>query len=107
MSEFCNVNLSVVNDVWIKQLHFKEAGWIAQTHAHTFDHQTLLATGSLKVTVDGVSTVHTAPTILLIVKGSLHRLESLEPNTVAYCIHPLRGDEIVEGTPNDELAQLA
>lgn len=106
MSEFADANISMVNDCWIKQLHFKEAGWIARTHAHTFDHQTLLAVGSLLVYVDGIKTVHHAPTIIVIEAGKHHMLQSLMANTVAYCIHPLRGEDLVPGVANEELAHL-
>ncbi len=108
MSEFADVNLSLVDGVWIKQMHFQQAGWIAVTHAHTFDHQTLLTSGRLRVTVDGTTTEHTAPTILVIAKGTHHCLEALEDHTVAYCIHHLHDDvPVVEGIPNDQLHSLA
>lgn len=108
MSEFADVNLSLVDGIWIKQMHFKEAGWIAQTHAHTFDHQTLLTSGRLSVTVGLDVAEYSAPAILVIQKGAPHRLEALEPNTIAYCIHQLHDDvPIVEGIPNDELHSLA
>lgn len=104
MSEFCDVNLSIVNDVWIKQLHFRQRGWIARSHAHTHDHQTLLAQGSLMITIGDQWTIYKAPTIILVKKGEFHQLEALEDNTIAYCIHALReGENIVEDIPNESL----
>lgn len=107
MSEFCEVNVSLVNNVWIKQMRF-QSGWIAQTHAHTHDHQTLLATGRLRVTVSGEERFYQAPAIILIEKGALHQLEALEDGTVAYCIHALRdGETLVDGIENEALQSLA
>lgn len=107
MNEFCAVNVSLVNDVWVKQMVFRK-GDIAQTHAHTHDHQTLLAVGRLRVTTDQEVRVYQAPAILLITKGTHHRMEALEDGTVAYCIHALReGDTLVEGVPNEALHALA
>ena len=95
MSE-ANVNLSLVANVWIKQLDFPTAGTVMAGHMHTFDHQTLLAKGSFRVFVDGIAREFTAPQIIVIERGEVHMLEALEDGTVAYCIHALRGSERVE-----------
>ena len=64
-------------------------------HTHPFDHLTLLAAGSLKVTVDGQETIFKAPHMIYIHKDKIHELVALEDNTVAYCIHALRdGDGV-------------
>ena len=108
MSEFCDVNLSLVNNVWIKQMCFASKGSVAQTHAHRFDHQTLLAVGSLRVTTDGLINDYQAPAILLVQAGTHHRLEALEDGTVAYCVHRLTDDEaVVDGIHNEDLHSLA
>ena len=59
-------------------------------HTHQFDHLTLLATGKLKVTVEGVASEFTAPHMIYIHKDKVHELEALADETVAYCIHALR-----------------
>ena len=92
----CKVNLSLVANVWIKQLDFPTAGTIMAGHMHTFDHQTLLARGSLRVFADGIARDFQAPQIIVIEQGEVHILEALEDNTVAYCIHALRDGEHVE-----------
>jgi quercetin dioxygenase-like cupin family protein len=51
---------------------------------------TLLASGSLKIVANGKETIFKAPTMIYIHKDVRHELTSLENNTVAYCIHPLR-----------------
>lgn len=108
MSEFADVNLSQVDGIWIKQMSFPLAGMIAQTHAHTFDHQTLVARGRLRVTVGDDVAEYVAPQIIVIQASAPHRLEALEDNTVAYCIHQIREDStIVEGIRDEDLTTLA
>lgn len=65
-------------------------------HTHQFDHLTLLAVGRLQVTVDGKVSEFAAPHMIYIKKDKMHELVSLEPNTVAYCIHALRLGEAVD-----------
>jgi quercetin dioxygenase-like cupin family protein len=74
-------------------MHFEKAGDIEVGHAHQFDHLTLLAKGKLKITVNGNVTNFTAPQMIYIHKDSVHELESLEDDTIAYCIHALRDKE--------------
>jgi quercetin dioxygenase-like cupin family protein len=71
-------------------MRFKKTGDIEIGHTHQFDHLTLLATGKLKVTVEGVATEFTAPHMIYIHKDKIHALEALADETVAYCIHALR-----------------
>lgn len=111
MSELADSNISMVNGVFIKEVIFREAGWIAKTHAHTYDHQTLLSVGALRITVDGKTADYHAPCIIVIQAGKHHQLEALSPS-VAYCIHRMDGDvddaePIVQGVANAELSNLA
>jgi quercetin dioxygenase-like cupin family protein len=71
-------------------MHFQKAGDIERGHAHQFDHLTLLASGSVRVTVEGKTSDFTAPHMIYIHKDKHHELLALEDNTVAYCIHALR-----------------
>ena len=84
------VLLGCVSNLYSRMMHFEKAGDIEQGHTHQFDHLTLLASGKLKVTVDGVVTEFTAPFMIYIHKDKNHELVALEDNTVAYCIHALR-----------------
>ena len=107
--------IGVVKNLWSKQMHFLKAGDTEQGHAHSFDHLTLLAAGSLKVTVNGVSTDFKAPHMIYIKQGDTHELVALEDNTVAYCIHALRDHEgdlldpsmIPEGINKNNVFQVA
>jgi quercetin dioxygenase-like cupin family protein len=85
--------ISCVNGMFVRQMHFKYAGDIMESHDHVYDHQTLLAYGSVEAEVNGVKTVFTAPQMIFIKAGKTHKFTALEPNTVAYCIHPLEPDD--------------
>jgi len=85
-----DVNIGCVANLFSRQMHFKNAGDMETGHTHQFDHLTLLAAGSLKVTVEGKETVFKAPHMIYIHKDKVHELVALEDNTVAFCIHALR-----------------
>ena len=90
-------NISLVSNVWIKQVHFVKAGDIALSHSHTFDHQTLLAHGRIEVYVDDCSVrTFQAPAIIVVKGHTNHCLRALSDDTVVYCIHALRSSERVE-----------
>jgi hypothetical protein len=86
------IKLGLVANLFSRMMHFVSAGDMEVGHTHQFDHLTLLASGSLKVTVDGVSDTFVAPMMIYIHKDKVHELTALEDNTVAYCIHALRAD---------------
>ena len=113
MSELADTNISIVNGVFIKSMVFKR-GQVVLTHKHTYDHQTLLAVGQLKVSIAEKSVVYTAPTVIVIAAGKSHFLEGLADQTVAYCIHAMTGsdnideaDPLVRGRLNGSLVNLA
>lgn len=84
------VAIGCVSNMWSKMMDFKKAGHTEYGHTHTFDHMTLLARGSLQVTVDGVASNFSAPHMIFIKAGKFHELTALEDDTLAYCIHALR-----------------
>lgn len=85
-----HINIGCVSNLYVRQMHFLKAGDTEQGHAHVFDHLTLLASGSLKVTVEGQETVFKAPHMIYIKAGKQHELLAQEDNTTVYCIHALR-----------------
>lgn len=85
-----HVQIGCVANLFSRMMHFKSAGDIEHGHTHPFDHLTLLAAGSLSVTVNGKTTDFTAPHMIYIKAEHEHELVALEDNTVAYCIHALR-----------------
>lgn len=88
-------SINCVANMFAKQMHFAKAGDVEQGHKHEFDHLTLLASGSLRVTVEGKTTEFKAPHMIYIHAEKNHELVALEDNTVAYCIHALRDGDAV------------
>ena len=88
-------SINCVANLFARQMHFAKAGDAEEGHKHQFDHLTLLAAGSVRVTVEGKETDFKAPHMIYIHAEKNHRLVALEDNTVAYCIHALRdGNEV-------------
>lgn len=93
------IQIGCVANLYSRMMVFKNAGDIEIGHKHQFDHLTLLAKGMAKVTVEGISTVFTAPHMIYIHKDKIHEIESITDETVLYCIHALRdanNEEILE-----------
>lgn len=87
------IRIGYVANLYSRMMAFKKAGDVEHGHAHQFDHLTLLASGALRVTVEGKTTDFVAPHMLYIHKDKMHELVALEDNTVAYCIHVLRTND--------------
>lgn len=85
-----SITLGAVANIFSRMMHFKKAGDIELGHKHLHDHLTLLASGSLKVIVEGEETVFTAPHMIYIHADKKHELIALVDDTVAYCIHAIR-----------------
>lgn len=109
-----NVTIGCVANLYSRMMHFEKKGCIEFGHTHQFDHLTLLASGALRVIVEGKATEFKAPHMIYIHKDKFHELVALEDNTVAYCIHALRDPEtsdildpsmIPEGVPGYKIAQ--
>ena len=84
------ISIGCVANLFSRMMRFEKAGDTEHGHTHQFDHLTLLASGSLRVTVEGKTTDFKAPHMIYIHKDKNHELVALEDNTVAYCIHALR-----------------
>lgn len=93
MSSAPIVHIGCVANLYSRMMHFRKAGDIEHGHTHQFDHLTLLAKGSLEVTVEGNTKVFNAPTMIYIHADKNHELVALTDDTVAYCIHALRTHE--------------
>jgi len=94
------IQITCISNVYTRMMHFVKTGNIEEGHKHYYDHATLLASGSLKVSVqdpvtkDLLEGVHyKAPAMIFIRKGMVHQLEALENNTVAFCIHALKDED--------------
>ena len=68
------------------------AGYLLGKHAHTFDHLSILASGSIELSVNGnVSVVH-APACLVIEANKDHQLRAIT-DTVWFCVHATDCDD--------------
>ncbi len=66
----------------------KTAGDVVQQHAHRYDHTTYIASGGIRVWLDGVlDGDHHAPKGLLIPAEMVHHFEALADDTTILCIH--------------------
>jgi quercetin dioxygenase-like cupin family protein len=95
-----NVNIGCVKNLFVRQMHFANAGDSEQGHAHQFDHMTLLARGRLSVCINDEVTEFTAPQMIYIKAGIQHELTALSDGAVAYCVHALRDEsgEIIDAS---------
>lgn len=90
---FPQVKLGYAGNIFVRQMFFTNKGDVKETHVHQFDHLTLLAKGSVEVTVDGTARTFTAPQMIWIAKDKDHQLVALEDGTLAFCIHAVRGED--------------
>lgn len=98
------VKLISLSNVYTRMMHFIKKGDIEEGHKHTFDHATLVSSGSVLFEVlndDGTvmsSREFYAPDMVFIRKDKFHRITALEDNTVCGCIHALRveGEDIID-----------
>jgi hypothetical protein len=99
------VQVVAVSNVYSRLMHFVNKGDIEIGHSHTYDHATLLSSGSVLYEVldgpDG-NTISAkefvAPGYIFVEKEKYHRITALENNTVCACIHALRtiDEEIID-----------
>lgn len=83
--------LGYFGNVWVRQNYLAKVGDTHPGHKHHFDHVSLLATGKVRVTVDGCSPKEfTAPTFIVIKKEHNHKFEALADGTLWYCVFALR-----------------
>ena len=99
------IKIIALSNVYSRLMHFLKKGDVENGHKHTYDHATLVSSGSVLVEVldeftnEPISSKpFTAPNMVFIHKDKIHRLTALENNTVCSCIHAIRTieDEIVD-----------
>jgi quercetin dioxygenase-like cupin family protein len=82
------VEIHTSDGVFIKQMTIPKAGTIVPQHVHSYSHASMLAVGSVRVWKNGVlAAVEKAPKAIEIEAGVAHTFQSLEDNTILYCIH--------------------
>ena len=78
--------------IYTKEIHLP-VGYSFPQHRHSFDHQSVLVSGSAVVEVDGIATEHTGPAILNITAKKVHTITPLTPvvwlcQHVTFCTDP-------------------
>lgn len=91
--------LGYFGNIWVRQNYLENSGDFHPGHKHHFDHVSLLASGKVRVTVEGYPPKEfTAPTFIVIKKEHNHKFEALEDGTLWYCVFALRD---VDGNVTD------
>lgn len=96
-------NMQIVDNVFVKLHHFVRKGDTHQGHAHTFDHITLLASGSVLMKHDNGEAEYKAPHLIVTPKGITHQFTALEPNTVFCCVHAIRDGDGVDDVASPDI----
>ena len=93
------VKIIAISNVYARCMYFENKGDIELGHCHTYDHGTLVSSGSILMemlndddTVIGARPF-VAPGFVFINKLKRHRITALENKTVVVCIHALRDVE--------------
>lgn len=73
-------------NIWIRQKHFNTVGEKIGGHKHKYDHLSILASGSVKVSVDSYEKTFHAPTFITIPAEDIHNITALTEDVVWYCI---------------------
>ena len=98
-------DIKMTDDLFVKTYAITEAGTIMPQHAHTYDHVSLLAFGSMRVVADGVMLGdYHAPKGILIKAGVKHTMMTLTDNVVFACIHALHGTDDILIAEEHQLA---
>lgn len=96
-------DIKIVDNVFVKIHHFVRVGDTHQGHAHTFDHITLLSSGSVKMVHDNGEQEYKAPHLIVTPKGVTHKFTALEENTVFCCIHAIRDGDGVDDVASPDI----
>lgn len=91
------VEIHMADGIFIKQMHIPKKNTLVAQHSHAYDHTSMIARGSVRVWEDGaLAGSYVAPTGILIKAGVMHTFQSMEDDTVVYCIHNLHGEAAVK-----------
>jgi quercetin dioxygenase-like cupin family protein len=103
-----STDLKVVDNVFVKMMHLYWVGDKVVGHAHTFDHITLLAKGTVLMKANGEVREHAAPKLIVTPKGVVHEFEAVTPDCLLCCVHAIRdGDTAEDIAPPDMTEEQA
>jgi|694.fasta_scaffold06971_2 hypothetical protein len=72
-------------NIWLRQKVFSSKGETIGGHKHKYDHLSILAKGSVEVSVDGKTKIFHAPTFVVIRADKVHDITSLTDEVLWYC----------------------
>lgn len=82
------VDILIVDDVFVKQITVKDRDTFMPQHSHKYDHISFIAAGAVQVWEDGSFLGNfEAPRGITIKAGVKHTFRTLAHNTVILCIH--------------------
>jgi quercetin dioxygenase-like cupin family protein len=96
-------DFKIVDNVFVKMHHFLHKGDTHNGHSHTFDHITLLASGSVKMIHDNGEAEYKAPHLIITPKNIRHQFIALEPNTIFACVHAIRDGSDVDNVASQDI----
>jgi quercetin dioxygenase-like cupin family protein len=99
------IDLQIVDNVFVKLHHFLQVGDTHDGHSHPFDHITLLAAGSVNMVHDNGEAVYKSPHLIVTPKGIKHQFTALEPNTVFCCIHAIREKDELDAVAEPNITE--
>lgn len=98
------VEISIADDVFVKQMVIAKTGTLVPQHTHTWDHLSMLAIGKVRVWKDGkYDGDYTAPMAIMIKAGVAHKFLSLVDNTIIYCIHNIAHSGSIDVLKENEI----
>jgi quercetin dioxygenase-like cupin family protein len=77
--------------VYAKQLDIPP-GYVLVSHSHAYDHLSILASGTVRWSANGVSETLTGPAVVTVAAGCEHTLIAVT-RTVWFCVHPTDCDD--------------
>ena len=96
-------DIKIVDNVFVKLHVFVNVGDTHNGHAHSFDHITLLSSGSVTMKHNNGEQDFTAPNLIVTPKGIKHQFIAKEPNTVFCCIHAIRDGSEVDDVASQDI----
>lgn len=110
MSRAYEVDFHTCDGMFIKQIRVPKSGTLIPQHSHKWDHSTLLAAGSVVLWSPDESGVRRpklfrAPAVIFIPAKQWHEFQIMEDDTVLYCLHNLKGEEVVQVLQEHQLEE--
>lgn len=87
-SQPTTTDIKFADGIFVKSTRFQLAGMVAPQHAHSYDHISFIASGAVRIEVDGECLGDfVAPVGIVIKARKRHFFTILAPDTVVLCIH--------------------